>query len=97
MGNGKANFVRETALHGPGVSASAIKMTLFEIIKGRSTRILLSVEWLKTEQMACIADKDSTIGTGNAGKNNFGDKNVGNNNSGEQDDRNGRTVMDSRC
>ncbi|RMZ54114.1 hypothetical protein APUTEX25_002691, partial [Auxenochlorella protothecoides] len=61
---------------------SAIKMTPFEIIKGRSTRILLSVECLKTGQMACIADKNGNIGTGNKGKNNFGDYNDGNNNIG---------------
>ncbi|KFM29364.1 hypothetical protein F751_5802, partial [Auxenochlorella protothecoides] len=85
MGYSKAGFVRESTLHTLGVSASAIRMTPFEVIKERSTRILVALECLKARQKACTADKDANIGNGNKGKNNFGDNNVGNNNIGEQD------------
>lgn len=84
MGHAKAGSFRETTLHTLGVSASAIKMTPFEVIKERSTRILVAVECLTAGQKACTADKDGNIGTGNKGKNNFGNYNEGNNNIGEQ-------------
>ncbi|KAL6770918.1 hypothetical protein ACKKBF_B40710 [Auxenochlorella protothecoides x Auxenochlorella symbiontica] len=84
MGYSKAGSIRGTTLHVLGVSASAIKMTPFEIIKERSTRILVALECLKAGQKACTADKDGNIGTGNKGKNNFGDYNNGNNNIGVQ-------------
>ncbi|RMZ57302.1 hypothetical protein APUTEX25_004136 [Auxenochlorella protothecoides] len=82
MGYSKAGSIRGTTLHVLGVSASAIKMTPFEIIKERSTRMLVALECLKAGQKACTADKDGNIGTGNKGKNNFGDYNNGNNNIG---------------
>ncbi|KAL6777910.1 hypothetical protein ACKKBG_A16190 [Auxenochlorella protothecoides x Auxenochlorella symbiontica] len=82
MGYAKAGSFRETTLHILGVSASAIKMTPFEVIKERSTRILVALECLKAGQKACTADKDGNIGTRDKGKNNFGNFNEGNNNIG---------------
>ncbi|KAL6766646.1 hypothetical protein ACKKBG_A36830 [Auxenochlorella protothecoides x Auxenochlorella symbiontica] len=82
MGYAKAGSFRETTLHVLGVSASAIKMSPFQVIKERSTRILVAVECLKAGQKACTADTEGNIGTGNKGKNNFGNYNEGNNNIG---------------
>ncbi|KAL6771045.1 hypothetical protein ACKKBF_B40755 [Auxenochlorella protothecoides x Auxenochlorella symbiontica] len=82
QGYSKAGSVKASTLNDLGISVSAIKLSPFEIIKNRSTRILVAVECLRAGQKACTADKDGNIGTGNKGKNNFGDKNVGDNNIG---------------
>ncbi|KFM29270.1 Pyruvate kinase isozyme G, chloroplastic [Auxenochlorella protothecoides] len=82
MGYAKAGSVRETTLHVLGLSVGAIKMSPFEVINERSTKIMVSVECLKAGQKACTADKNGNIGTGNKGNNNFGDYNDGNNNIG---------------
>ncbi|KAL6767021.1 hypothetical protein ACKKBG_A38255 [Auxenochlorella protothecoides x Auxenochlorella symbiontica] len=82
QGYSKAGSVRTTTLNSLGLSVSAIRMSPFEVIKARSTKILVAVECLKTGQKACAADKKGNIGTGNTGKNNFGDYNDGDNNIG---------------
>ncbi|KAL6779299.1 hypothetical protein ACKKBG_A10325 [Auxenochlorella protothecoides x Auxenochlorella symbiontica] len=53
-------------------------MSPFEVIKVRSTKIIVSVECLKAGQKACTGDKNGNIGTGNKGKHNFGHNNEGN-------------------
>lgn len=93
MGYAKAGSVRETTLHVLGLSVGAIKMSPFEVINERSTKIMVSVECLKAGQKACTADKNGNIGTGNKGNNNFGDYNDGNNNIGEQDCRDGGLAL----
>ncbi|KAL6770390.1 hypothetical protein ACKKBF_B40545 [Auxenochlorella protothecoides x Auxenochlorella symbiontica] len=82
QGYSKAGAVRKTTLHALGLSVSAIKLRPFEVIKVRSTDIIVSVECLKVGQKACTADKNGNIGTGNQGKNNFGDYNDGDSNIG---------------
>ncbi|KFM25695.1 hypothetical protein F751_2537, partial [Auxenochlorella protothecoides] len=61
QGYSKAGSVKTTTLNDLGISVSAIKLSPFEIIKNRSTRILVAVKCLKAGQKACTADKDGNI------------------------------------
>ncbi|RMZ57432.1 hypothetical protein APUTEX25_004266, partial [Auxenochlorella protothecoides] len=81
-GYSKAGSVKTTTLNDLGISVSAIKLSPFEIIKNRSTRILVAVKCLKAGQKAKNNFRNKNVGDNNIGISNKGNLNWGNNNKG---------------
>ncbi|KAL6776856.1 hypothetical protein ACKKBF_B03760 [Auxenochlorella protothecoides x Auxenochlorella symbiontica] len=81
-GFSKAGSARTSTLHVMGLSMSAVRVSTLQILRPRSTKVIVAVECLKAGQKACSADKDGSIGYHNQGRNNFGTMNDGDDNIG---------------
>ncbi|KAL6768012.1 hypothetical protein ACKKBF_B40945 [Auxenochlorella protothecoides x Auxenochlorella symbiontica] len=84
-GFSEAGSARTSTLHVMGLSMSAVRVSTLQILRPRSTKIIVAVECLKVEQKACSADKDGSVGYHNKGRNNFGTMNDGDDSIGNSD------------
>uniref|UniRef100_A0A1D2A6A4 Uncharacterized protein n=1 Tax=Auxenochlorella protothecoides TaxID=3075 RepID=A0A1D2A6A4_AUXPR len=101
-GFSKAGPARTSTLHVMGLSMSAVRVSTLQILRPRSTKIIVAVECLKAGQKACSADKDGSVGYHNKGRNNFGtmndgDDSIGNSNVGPANWGNNNIGKGNRC